>query len=350
MSVRLDVRARRAATAARASALRGPVRQRLGHLVWLAPYWLGALGLAYGVYTDRLPIRRWLLLEPAPAATERQGAVLARQASLLLPTWDSTPEPAAAKSADSLEDGAAAAVQGVAFAAELAEEPTPAIRSDSPVEQPPESSGQRVALSAFRPLFEPALGRHAHERGHTPSRRPVRQGPAAPEEVLLPGLASLDEALHAASERIVGLSARRDALGPGEEPTATDEPGSGAGHSGASKHAWNQASAGQSCAAAQAAYQEQIQVGEAPGAPDLSSGRYAAVLNAGGYFRHCAVAASTGIRICAAVQHGHAQGVTVWTSPPDARAGQCIANAVRALAFPSHSHLDVVTTSFAPAR
>ena len=328
MSVRLDVRARRAATAARASALRGPVRQRVGQLAWLAPYWLGALGLAYGVYTDRLPIRRWLLL----------------------PTWDGTPEPAAAESADALEDGAAAAVQGVAFAAELAEEPTAAIRSDSPVEQAPESSAQRVALAALRPLSEPALGRHAHERGHAPSRRLVRPGPAAAAGVLLPGLASLDAALHAASERIVGLSARRDALGPGEQPAATDEPGSGAGYSGASTHGWNQASAGQSCAAAQAAYQEQIQVGETPGAPDLSSGRYAAVLNAGGYFRHCAVAASTAIRICAAVQHGRAQGVTVWTSPPDARAGQCIANAVRTLAFPSHGHLDVVTTSFAPVR
>ena len=89
-----------------------------------------------------------------------------------------------------------------------------------------------------------------------------------------------------------------------------------------------------------------MRIGDRSTPPDISQARYAAVLNRGTYFQHCGVPDTTSIRICAAVQHGRAVGVTVSTNPPSGAVQRCIANAVRGLAFPSHPRMDVTTTVF----
>ncbi|HVZ33575.1 MAG TPA: hypothetical protein VG963_14185, partial [Polyangiaceae bacterium] len=103
---------------------------------------------------------------------------------------------------------------------------------------------------------------------------------------------------------------------------------------------------GQSCEAAQDAYNEIKVIGEeAP--PDLTQGQFERVLNGGSYFSHCGVPNSMAVNICAAVQNGHAVGVTVTTQPNDPKKVSCIASAVRGLSFPSHPKLDVTHTRFA---
>ena len=52
------------------------------------------------------------------------------------------------------------------------------------------------------------------------------------------------------------------------------------------------------------------------------------------------------VTICAAVQNGHAVGVTVRTDPKDGKTSSCIAGQIRALSFPSHPRLEVTTTTF----
>jgi hypothetical protein len=82
--------------------------------------------------------------------------------------------------------------------------------------------------------------------------------------------------------------------------------------------------------------------------PEATSGTHGPVLNDGRYMLHCRVAAHYGIEICAAVQHGKAAGVTVRTTPPNARLGDCIAQAVWGLVFPSRPTMDITHTTFAP--
>lgn len=103
---------------------------------------------------------------------------------------------------------------------------------------------------------------------------------------------------------------------------------------------------GQSCEAAQDAYNEVKVMGE-KGQADLTAGQYSRVLNSGSYFSHCGVPHSMAVNICAAVQNGRAVGVTVSTRPNDSKKASCIASAVRNLNFPSHPKLDVTRTAFA---
>jgi hypothetical protein len=131
-----------------------------------------------------------------------------------------------------------------------------------------------------------------------------------------------------------GLAARKGAVGPGG-PNA----GGGVGPGGHPMLA-----SGQSCEGARAKYIEDY---DKAAPPDLSAGAYGAVLNKGSYLNSCGVPSSMTVSICAAVQNGHAVGVTVTTNPPNKGVSGCISNAVRSLSFPSHPRLDVTTTSFA---
>lgn len=106
-------------------------------------------------------------------------------------------------------------------------------------------------------------------------------------------------------------------------------------------------SSGKSCEAAMDAYNEEKVIGARGGQADLTRGQYGRVLNGGGYFSHCRVPSSMAVNICAAVQNGRAVGVTVRTTPNDARKVACIVSAVRGLNFPSHPKLDVTRTQFA---
>jgi hypothetical protein len=102
---------------------------------------------------------------------------------------------------------------------------------------------------------------------------------------------------------------------------------------------------GQSCEAAMDAYNEEKSMGD-EGQADITAGQYGRVLNSGSYFSHCGVPFSMSVSICAAVQNGHAVGVTVTTQPNDAKRATCVASAVRGLNFPSHPKLDVTRTRF----
>ena len=102
---------------------------------------------------------------------------------------------------------------------------------------------------------------------------------------------------------------------------------------------------GQSCEAALDAYNEDKSMGD-DGQADITAGQYGRVLNSGSYFSHCGVPFSMSVSICAAVQNGHAVGVTVTTQPNDPKKAACVANAVRGLSYPSHPKLDVTRTRF----
>ncbi len=83
--------------------------------------------------------------------------------------------------------------------------------------------------------------------------------------------------------------------------------------------------------------------------PDLSAGRYGAVLNRGTYLAACNVPHTSSVTVCAAVIDGVATGVSVEVDPPDQTAAECVAEAIRAMAFPSHPKLDITTTRFKAA-
>ncbi|MCS6900781.1 MAG: hypothetical protein RMJ98_14670 [Myxococcales bacterium] len=102
---------------------------------------------------------------------------------------------------------------------------------------------------------------------------------------------------------------------------------------------------GLSCEGAQAKYVEEMKMGE-KGAPDLTQGQFASILNNGSYLLGCGVPDSTQVNICAAVQNGRAVGVTVTMQPPNPGAQACVANKVRSLSFPSNPRLDIARTTF----
>jgi hypothetical protein len=105
---------------------------------------------------------------------------------------------------------------------------------------------------------------------------------------------------------------------------------------------------GLSCEGARSRYVEEYNMGGDGTPPDLSAGQFGAVLNSGTYLNSCGVPPSTAVSICAAVQNGHAVGVTVTVNPPNGSIAGCIAGQIRSMSFPSHPRLDVTTTVFKP--
>jgi hypothetical protein len=102
---------------------------------------------------------------------------------------------------------------------------------------------------------------------------------------------------------------------------------------------------GGSCAAARNAYVlEYGNNNDTP--PDLTAGAYGAVLNRGTYLNSCGVPPTMSVSICAAVQNGHAVGVTVSTKPANGGISSCIRGQIFGMGFPSHPRLDVSTTVF----
>jgi len=106
-----------------------------------------------------------------------------------------------------------------------------------------------------------------------------------------------------------------------------------------------QLSGGMSCEAAQAAYVQEMKMGEKQKA-DLTVGQLGAVLNTGSYLNSCGVPSSMSVSICAAIQNGRAVGVTVTTSPPNGGISGCVSRQIRNLRFPSNPKLDITRTRF----
>lgn len=107
-----------------------------------------------------------------------------------------------------------------------------------------------------------------------------------------------------------------------------------------------QLAGGMSCEAAQAAYVQEMKMGE-KGQADLSVGQLGAVLNTGSYLNACGVPSSTSVSVCAAIQNGRAVGVTVRTTPSSGGLNGCISSQIRRLSFPSNPKLDITRTNFA---
>ncbi|HEY5956848.1 MAG TPA: hypothetical protein VIV60_09860 [Polyangiaceae bacterium] len=106
---------------------------------------------------------------------------------------------------------------------------------------------------------------------------------------------------------------------------------------------------GMSCEAAQNAYVEEMKIGQR-GQADITAGQYGAILNSGQYLGGCGVPSAMGVNICAAIQNGHAVGVSVTTSPHNPKIAGCVAGAIRRINFPAHPKLDVTRTTFAAAK
>jgi len=64
------------------------------------------------------------------------------------------------------------------------------------------------------------------------------------------------------------------------------------------------------------------------------------------FINGCGAPESMHVTIKAAVQNGHAVGVSVYTTPPNGGVSACIAGAVRRLAFPQSPNMDAVTQQF----
>jgi eukaryotic-like serine/threonine-protein kinase len=102
---------------------------------------------------------------------------------------------------------------------------------------------------------------------------------------------------------------------------------------------------GTTCEQAREQYTEEINVGAGAGA-DLKAEDFAAVLNNGSYLNPCDVPTASKVQICAAVQNGHAVGVTVLLDPPSPALEICVAGQVRQLAFPANAKMDFVNVNF----
>ena len=101
-----------------------------------------------------------------------------------------------------------------------------------------------------------------------------------------------------------------------------------------------------SCEAAIARNNEQITIGAARGAADITRDAYASILQNGRYLAACSVPERTVFEICAAVKEGRAVGITVVSSPASPALNACVRGAVARVKFPSNQHLDVTHTRF----
>lgn len=104
---------------------------------------------------------------------------------------------------------------------------------------------------------------------------------------------------------------------------------------------WTQRAA-QGCEQAHAAYQETLDMAAAPATPDVSREAFAARLENFDAYSRCDLNQPRDISICVAVQGGVAKGITVKTSPRDARLAACIVDAVGRMRFPSSPRMDLV--------
>lgn len=101
-----------------------------------------------------------------------------------------------------------------------------------------------------------------------------------------------------------------------------------------------------SCEAAIARNNEQLTIGAARGPADITREAYAGILQNGRYLAGCSVPDRTVFEICAAVQDGHAIGITVVSNPPSPALNACVRSAVGRLKFPQNPRLDVTHTRF----
>jgi eukaryotic-like serine/threonine-protein kinase len=93
-------------------------------------------------------------------------------------------------------------------------------------------------------------------------------------------------------------------------------------------------------------YSQEITMGQAAGAPDLTDAQLSAPLRYASFVTSCRAPDSMKVTVRVAVRMGHAIGVTVSTNPPNQGIAQCIDHAVRGLRWPENAKTDFVTTNY----
>ena len=334
-----------------------PPRRERSSLAWAVPYWLAAVGFAYAVHADWFPVGAWM--EALTASSGAGGPTYAAsdlEASPLPPLIPDDERRRAAMGVFTESDGD----DGDRWIPESDLEPVAAAddaESDEPSE-PEDDQDERAGGDDEAEQAEPTADDDAEvvatRKGRTrarPTAEPRAEASAKPAPVAVAAvedspeprgsrLDSRSRKLAMAVDRALGSSRGRPRA---EEPVVESTPR-------LKRRSRRPSGKAMSCEAAIASYNEQWEMGGKKGPRDLSAEQYGAVLNGGGYFSHCGVPGSMGVKICAAVQNGQAVGVTVSTSPRSGKVSRCIANAVRGLGFPSHPRMDVTTTVFKPAR
>lgn len=91
--------------------------------------------------------------------------------------------------------------------------------------------------------------------------------------------------------------------------------------------------------------EQQASIGHASGPDPIEKIRAELSSGASAIVSACAPE-TTSIVIKAAIQNGHAVGVSVYATPPNPTVSSCIASRVRRISFTASSYMDAVTASF----
>jgi hypothetical protein len=91
--------------------------------------------------------------------------------------------------------------------------------------------------------------------------------------------------------------------------------------------------------------EQQANIGQASGADPIEKIRVELSSASAAIVSACAPE-TTSVVIKAAIQNGHAVGVSVYATPPSPAVSACIASRVRRLSFSASGHMDAVTASF----
>jgi hypothetical protein len=91
---------------------------------------------------------------------------------------------------------------------------------------------------------------------------------------------------------------------------------------------------------------QEITMGQAAGAPDLTDAQLSAPLRYASFVTACRAPDSMKVQVRVAVRMGHAVGVTVTTNPSNRGIAECIDHAVRGLRWAESAKTDFVTTNY----
>lgn len=149
---------------------------------------------------------------------------------------------------------------------------------------------------------------------------------------------------------------RKDGGDLSDDPNAVDLSGGGSLKGGKKAGGGGKAGAGGgggggyvgggSYEAALNANNQEISMGGAKGAPDLSDGQLSAPMRNASFISGCGAPDSMKVTVRVAVKNGRAVGVSVYPSPPNAAVAQCVDRHVRALSWPPNAKMDFFTTTY----
>jgi len=122
--------------------------------------------------------------------------------------------------------------------------------------------------------------------------------------------------------------------------------GGGGGGGGAPAGGGGGYSGGTSYEAVLNGYSQEVSIGQAAGAPDLTDAQLSAPLRHSSFVVSCGAPDDMKVTVRVAVRMGRAVGVTVTTAPPNGGVAACIDHAVRGLRWAESGKTDFVTTVY----